>query len=170
MERVMSVEDKIRKAEEIYYRRKNQEIPDRETTKTSKPKKNIKLFKKMFKQIIICLLIYSVCYLIINNNYIFSEDFTNKAKEILSQDINLPEIYNIILNKFETFRQENIETPETTNEAIEEVKVEEEKSPQKICSKQGWVKRVDVPVVCLPNSVYVIIEDVNKVDFDITLE
>ena len=50
------------------------------------------------------------------------------------------------------------------------IKVEEEKSPQKICSKQGWVKRVDVPVVCLPNSVYVIIEDVNKVDFDITLE
>ena len=52
----------------------------------------------------------------------------------------------------------------------EGIKVEEEKSPQKICSKQGWVKRVDVPVVCLPNSVYVIIEDVNKVDFDITLE
>ena len=52
----------------------------------------------------------------------------------------------------------------------EGIKVEEEESPQKICSKQGWVKRVDVPVVCLPNSVYVIIEDVNKVDFDITLE
>lgn len=50
------------------------------------------------------------------------------------------------------------------------IKVEEEKSPQKICSKQGWVNRVDVPVVCLPNSVYVIIMDVNDVDIGLTLE
>ena len=52
----------------------------------------------------------------------------------------------------------------------EGIKVEEEESPQKICSKQGWVNRVDTPVVCLPNSVYVIIMDINEVDFDITLE
>ena len=50
------------------------------------------------------------------------------------------------------------------------IKVEEEKSPQKICSKQGWVSKVDMPVVCLPNSVYVIISDINNVDFDIGLE
>ena len=50
------------------------------------------------------------------------------------------------------------------------IKVEEEKSPQKICSKQGWVSRVDVPVVCLPNSVYVIISDINQVDIDIGLQ
>ena len=122
----MSVEDKIRRAEEIYYKRKNQEIPEREIIKKSNPKKNIKLFKKMFKQIIICLFIYSVCYFIINNNYIFSEDFTNKAKEILSQDINLQEKYNMILNKIENIKQESIETPETTNEIIEEEKSKEE--------------------------------------------
>ncbi len=52
----------------------------------------------------------------------------------------------------------------------EGVKVEEEESPQKICSKQGWVKRVDVPVVCLPNSVYVIIMDINDIDINIGLE
>ena len=52
----------------------------------------------------------------------------------------------------------------------EGIKVEEEKSPQKICSKQGWVSRVDVPVVCLPNSVYVIISDINQVDIDIGLQ
>ena len=52
----------------------------------------------------------------------------------------------------------------------EGIKVDEEESPQKICSKQGWVSRVDTPVVCLPNSVYVIIMDINEVDFDITLE
>ena len=44
MERTMSVEDKIRRAEEIYYRRKEQEMPMRETMKkTVKEKKDIKL-------------------------------------------------------------------------------------------------------------------------------
>jgi len=123
MERTMSVEDKIKRAEEIYYRRRNQEISDREITKKSNPKKNIKLFKKMIKQIIICLLIYSVCYLIINNNYIFSKDFTQKAKEILSQDINLPEIYNMILEKINTLKQQ---TPQTTDKVVEEQKIKEE--------------------------------------------
>ena len=97
MERAMSVEDKIRRAEEIYYRRKNIDMPIRQSVKTVK-KKNIKLFKKMIKQIIICLLIYSISYLIINNNYIFSEDFTQKAREILSKDINFSEIYFNFLN------------------------------------------------------------------------
>ena len=50
------------------------------------------------------------------------------------------------------------------------VKVEEEKSPQKICSKQGWVNRVDTPVVCLPNSVYVVISDINDINIDIGLQ
>ena len=62
MERTMTVEDKIRRAEEIYYRRKNQSVPIRESITREKPKKkkNIKLFKKLIKQIIICLLIYSI--------------------------------------------------------------------------------------------------------------
>ena len=50
------------------------------------------------------------------------------------------------------------------------VKVEEEKSPQKICSKQGWVNRVDTPVVCLPNSVYVVISDINDINIEIGLQ
>ena len=50
MERAMSVEDKIRRAEEIYYKRREQEMPIRETMKrTPKEKKNIKLLKKMIK-------------------------------------------------------------------------------------------------------------------------
>ena len=100
MERAMSVEDKIRRAEEIYYKRREQEIPMREIMKEStKEKKNTKLLKKMIKQIIMCLLIYGVFYLIVNNNYIFSEDFANKAKEILAQDINFSQIYSVGSNK-----------------------------------------------------------------------
>ena len=70
-----------------------------EMKKSSKGKKNIKLLKNMIKQIIVCLLIYGVFYLIVNSNYIFSEDFTNKAKEILSQDINFSQIYSAISSK-----------------------------------------------------------------------
>lgn len=96
MERVMSVEDKIRRAEEIYYKRRQQGIPAREIEKTRTIKKDIKLFRKMIKQIIICLIIYGIFYVIVNNNYIFSEDFTNKAKEILSTDINFAEVYSVV--------------------------------------------------------------------------
>lgn len=115
MERTMSVEDKIRRAEEIYYRRQNQDIQARETIKRKvRPKKNIKLFKRMIKQIIICLIIYGIFYLIINSNYIFSEDFTQKAREILSQDIDFSEIYSVISNKInEIFKTQN------SNEQIE---------------------------------------------------
>ena len=116
MERVMSVEDKIRKAEEIYYRRKNQDMPNMEriNTVSEKPKKNIKLLKKMIKQIIVCLLVYCISYLIINNNYIFSADFTEKAREILSQDIDFSKIYSIILNTLE--QDEQIKNDETKEE------------------------------------------------------
>lgn len=115
MDRTMSVEDKIRRAEEIYYRRRNQEMPSRENTQRHvKPKKNIRLFKRMIKQIIICLIIYGIFYLIINNNYIFSDDFTQKAREILSQDINFSQIYSVISNKInEIFKIQN------SNEQIE---------------------------------------------------
>jgi len=123
MEKVMSVEDKIRRAEEIYYRRKNQEIPYRENiNETTKPKKNIKLLKKMIKQIVICLIIYSIFYMIINNNYIFSEDFTNKAREILSQDINFAEIYANFINSVKP-EEKTVENVEETTEQ-EEVKEE----------------------------------------------
>ena len=109
----MPVEDKIKRAEEIYYRRKSQEMPCRESKikEQVKEKKNIKLFKRMIKQIIICLLIYSVSYAIINNNYIFSEDFKQKAREILSQDINFSQVYSKILDTFH-----NEEQPTETKE------------------------------------------------------
>ena len=100
MERTMSVEDKIRRAEEIYAKR--QEGTKRKTTTVSlndNSRKDIKLLKKMIIQILISLLIYLVIYVIQNNNYIFSEDFLKKSNEILSYDINFSEMYqNIKIN------------------------------------------------------------------------
>ena len=59
MERTMSVEDKIRRAEEIYAKRQEGNIRKTATVNVSNEnKKDIKLLKKMIIQIIVCLVIY----------------------------------------------------------------------------------------------------------------
>ena len=117
MERTMTVEEKIRRAEEIYARR--QETNQRKTatvTVNNENKKDIKLLKKMIIQIIISLLIYLSIYIIQNNNYIFSEEFLKKANEILSYDINFSQMYENVksnieqgINKFNENKQGIIE-------------------------------------------------------------
>lgn len=102
MERAMSVEEKIRRAEEIYARR--QEGTQRKTatvTVNNKNKKDLKLLKKMVIQILVSLSIYMVIYVIQNNNYIFSEEFLNKVNEILSHDMNFEQIYNQLKQNIE---------------------------------------------------------------------
>lgn len=90
MERTLSPEEKIRRAEEIYARRKNGYTSRNvATVNVSEDKNNYSLFKKMILQIAICLIIYFIFYLIQNSNYVFSEDVINKTKEILSYDIDI---------------------------------------------------------------------------------
>ena len=101
MERTMSVEDKIRRAEEIYARRHEGEQRKTATVTVNENKsvrKDIKLLKKMMIQIIVSLVIYLVVYIINNNNYIFSKDFLDKAREILSYDMNFAQTYQDLKN------------------------------------------------------------------------
>lgn len=116
MERTMSVEEKIKKAEEIYARRHEQDGKSTTLYLHGKEKKDIKLFKKMILQIVVCLLIYLIIYTVRNNDYIFSEDFINKTKEILTEDTNFSEIYNN-LNEAITnfFNKENIQEEQEEN-------------------------------------------------------
>ncbi len=124
MEKTMSVEEKIRRAEEIYARRK--EGTQRRTatvTVNNENKKDIKLLKKMIIQIIVSLLIYLIIYIIQNNNYIFSEEFLNKANEILSYDMNFVQIYENLkqnidkgINKVKENNKGIIENTENINE------------------------------------------------------
>lgn len=99
MERTASVDEKIRRAEEIYSRRR-QENTNRVQARVNvnDDTKDYRLFKKMILQIVICLLIYFIFYLIKNSNYIFSEDFLSKTKEVLSYDINLQSQYEYIMD------------------------------------------------------------------------
>ena len=101
MERTMSVEEKIRRAEEIYVKRKKGIEKNIATVNIDNNKRNIKLFKKMLIQILVCSCMYFVIYTIHNSDYVFSEDFTNKTKDILSYDTNLYDIYQSIKEKIE---------------------------------------------------------------------
>lgn len=100
VERTLSPEEKIRRAEEIYYRRRNQEPRARATTATVSVNKerNVGLLKKMLLQIAICLVIYFIFYLVQNGNYLFSEDVIQKTKEVLSYDINIQQVGSQIGN------------------------------------------------------------------------
>ena len=96
MERIMSVEEKIRRAEEIYKRRRGENINKQATVNINTNdtnNKDIILLKKMVMQIIICILIYLVIYIVNNSQFIFSEDFIKKVNEVLSYDTNFVEIY-----------------------------------------------------------------------------
>ena len=98
MERTM--EEKIRRAEEICARRREGEIrPQTTVSINNNSKKDIKLLKKMIIQIIICILIYLSIYTIQNSEYIFSQDFIQKVKEILTYDTNFNELYQNTKNK-----------------------------------------------------------------------
>lgn len=96
MERTISVEEKIRRAEEIYQKRKENNIKPVAKVNVTNEKKDIRLLKKMIVQIIVCLCIYLSIYSIQKNQYIFSNDFINSINQILSYDTNFQDIYNRI--------------------------------------------------------------------------
>ena len=97
MERVMTVEERIRRAEEIYERRKRNQgltvVGEENNKKEKNEKRDIKLLKKMTIQLMVCVCIYLVIYTIQNNQYIFSEDFIHKVNEIISYDIDFKKLY-----------------------------------------------------------------------------
>lgn len=100
MERVLSRDERIRRAEEIYARRQNaRERTSRATVNISSSQpKNFKLFKRLALQALICLLIYFIFYLINTTNYSFSKATLDKTEELISHEVDFISIYNNIAN------------------------------------------------------------------------
>lgn len=137
MERALSQEERIRRAEEIYSRRKTSNgIRVSTGVMNNTEKKKISLFKKMFMQLAICAVIYIIFYLIKNTNYIFSEDVISKTKEFLSYDINFGNLQNTISSFIEQNKdkfsflgilgkdkenKDNQEINEVTSEVVNEI-------------------------------------------------
>lgn len=144
MERAMSVEERIRRAEERYERKKMIEDGYRFEKKEDKfqkekEKKDIKLLKKMIIQIVICTCIYLIIYTIQNNKYVFSEDFINNIKSIISYEINFQELYNNCKNYIVNIipkeenqgnSQENDLNSEENNETNNQVNANEQDNNQ----------------------------------------
>lgn len=129
MEKIFSEEEKIRRAIEISQRRNHNNCYDDRysTTRVNvNDKKDYKLFKKILLQIVICLLIYIIFYLINATNYVFSAGVIKSTNEILSYDINFNEIYNnflMLINKNQL--QENNENTSQINQQIIENNIAE---------------------------------------------
>ena len=114
MERTMSVEEKIRRAEQIYERRRQGNVRQVATVNVN-DKKDFKLLKKLLIQVLLCSLIYTAIYAISKNNYPFSNDFMNKANEILSYDTNFIELYENIKGTVSSWFNGENNNEENTN-------------------------------------------------------
>lgn len=125
LERALTGEEKIRRAEEIYQRRRGNYPYGRDNrvaTVSVKEEKNFFLLKKIFLQIAICLVIYFIFYLIQNSNYIFSEEVLAKTKQILSYDIDIVNMYEQTV-QFISHQMEGF-TPAKEQEGIVQNEVE----------------------------------------------
>jgi len=124
MERVLSPEERIRRAEDLYYRRKVQSV-NRQTARVNVDNKSgYNSSKKFIKQMIACIFIYVAWYGIQNSNYIFSENITSSVKQLLEYDISLSSLYSIINTEEEqdnyTEDVQSEATIETSTIAVEE--------------------------------------------------
>lgn len=132
MERIVTAEERIRRAEEIYQRRRMQrdvKVPTSNVNVSNKSE--YRMFKKLVLQVIICLLIYFIFYLIKNSNYIFSEEVLNKTREFLSYDINFQNVYMQVEEYYNKNLKPLIYTnteQEQINEIIEEQIINEEEN------------------------------------------
>src|SRR5574344_2146325 len=102
MERTLNQEERIRRAEEIYNRRRNEYgnynkrnyNPD--NYKLNKEPIDIRkrIRKKLILQIVICMGIYLVIYVLLNANYFFSERIHKKIMAYSTYDIQFAKLYN----------------------------------------------------------------------------
>ena len=140
MEKSISQEERIRRAEEIYSRRRyNNRYGESlyrsgETRNRYQPQETRKIkgkmINKMIIQMIVCVVIYTCIYMLQYSNYLFSKDMVDKTKEVLSYDISIENLYNksneIFLNLQKKFNWGvNNEQNDNVNEEAQDQNTEE---------------------------------------------
>ena len=103
MERALSQNERIRRAEQVYARRQNTRERTRHATVNISEPKNFTLIKRVILQSIICVLIYFIFYLINTTSYSFSDITINKTNEILSNDYDFESVYNNIKDNINAY-------------------------------------------------------------------
>ena len=120
MERIISEQDRIRRAEEIAGRRKGT-ISARNINVTNTRKK-MPLLTKVFIQTIVSMCIFGLAYFLVQNN----NPIIDNIRPVLNYDINIEQIYNELNNNFKSvanwysgFASNNIEENELENDFVE---------------------------------------------------
>ncbi|MGB7594224.1 MAG: NusG domain II-containing protein [Erysipelotrichaceae bacterium] len=85
---------------------------------------------------------------------------TYKDKEVLRIDMAINKNYTVKGTLGDVFI-------EVKDKAI---RVEKETSPYHLCSLQGWVQYANVPIVCLPNHVVIVIQNAKTGGEDTTVQ
>lgn len=137
----MSVEEKIRRAEEIYNRRNGNSYIY--SSYTPKEKKGPSLMHRMIKQIIICFIIYGVFYVVTNREYFLSQEFQTKVQEIASQNETLNNAYNWVMGYVQKYLNKN-ETPNQEENKQENTNTEENKEENKETEVNETAKEQDL--------------------------
>lgn len=106
MERIMSPEERIRRAEQIYFNRQGNNRKSTVRIESSdNAKKSSHLLKKMVLQIGICVVIYFILFLIKNTEYVFSETVLRQVEQFLNTEINWSETFGFMQNKMQEFHK-----------------------------------------------------------------
>ena len=125
MEKAVSVEEKIRRAEEIYNRRNLNNIDRYNEKEYKKPS----LKRRMIKQIIVCFTVYCIFYVVSNKDFFLSEEFRQQVEEKASQNEFLKNGYEWIKNKYINIfgnKKENQEKTDENENHTESIQVENE--------------------------------------------
>lgn len=138
-------------------------------------KNNFSLKFKIFDIFVLVFVTVCIVATIITTNIVFAKDKdnansvqiyyqNNMVEEILLDDINEHLDFVLTKEKYNGLRGDmTVSIDKEKGVCISEVNC-----PNHLCEKMGWVNEVGVPVVCLPNNVYVIITS-SSIDQDITL-
>ncbi len=112
MERVLSPDERIRRAEELYVRRRMQAQSRTSATVNVDSKSNSNFTKKLIVQFVVCALIYAGFYAIKNVPNLVSQEVMYKISDILEYDINVQELYN----KFNSYINKKESNPNDSKE------------------------------------------------------
>ena len=116
MERVSSPEERIKRAEEIYYRRRAQGVRVSTASVNIGNTNKVSLGKKMIVQIIVSILIYSLFWTLKSYKNVFSENVIYQTKSVLSYDINFQNLYNQSREYFGSHFNNIIKTNSNSND------------------------------------------------------
>lgn len=144
MERVLSPDEKLRRAEELYYQRRGTRISGNTKTVSVLVSNRRYVLRKMLIQLAICFLIYTAYYVIKNYNFIFSKEVVEKTNQVLSYDVDMKKLYTDLENYINS---QNKKTEENTTEQNENQEVQENGETGKIETPEVEVSETVVDTI-----------------------